>query len=103
MALPSNPWQALWARLPAPLGVEGDESFDAVGSALDAWADLDGDGAADLVLGSWRTEAVLLFAGPLTGALAPGDADARLTGAGAPYGWGGLVQTLDDLDGDSLP
>ncbi len=90
--------------------VTGQSPGDAAGSAFGG-GDVDGDGADDLLVGSWLADgagaedagAAYVVRGPITGEVSLGDAECTLTGeragdfAGAPVSLGG------DITGDGLP
>ena len=85
-------------------GVETDEGF---GSSLSAAGDMDGDGYADVVVGSPTFDAggkdkgaAWLFLGPMSGSLDTSHAIASLTGEFSSDKAGSAVAGGGDLDGD---
>ncbi len=70
-------------------------------------ADLDGDGAADVVMGTGYAEdrdgAVSVFLGPFDGLRATSDADARIVAAQRGTYLGQAVHVARDADGDGAP
>ncbi len=88
----------------ATLTIGGAGASDGLGAhAAPQVADLDGDGAADLVTSSTRDGAVFVFfsAGGLSGALTSTDADLQIDGDG-PEAFGYALHTAD-VDGDGTP
>jgi hypothetical protein len=94
--------------LGAGLAVLEGSGSDRVGSGVDA-EDLDGDGVDDLIAGATGAAgmvngsgAALVVYGPMAGAVAAADADARLGGrANGDAAGAGVVS--GDLDGDGAP
>src|SRR5436190_2035832 len=101
------------AARPADLTIYGPEVGGGTGSAV-AIADIDGDGAADLIVGSsgvsrpditttWRGE-VSVFYGPLApGVIDLAVTDPGLTITGAPSDGIGEFIVVGDLSGDGIP
>ena len=83
---------------------------DRVGYALAGNADLDGDGVADIVVGSDRSDpgglsnagTVAVFYGPVSGTAVLDDADVLRTGASGSAYLGYALASGGDLDGDGL-
>ncbi len=99
-------WAADGTELASILGNSEDDQLgiDAAGGE-----DMDGDGIADLWVGSGVADdfgewagAAYLFLGPVSGDLGPDDADASLHGEEDTL-FGLYLTTIDDLDGDGLP
>ncbi len=85
----------------------GDSYGVALGGAVDVAPDLDGDGRAELVLGSYRDStagggngAAWLFFGAVGGTGTVSSADATLLGASSGERAGWAMKGVSDLDGD---
>ena len=81
----------------------GVDNSDQIGSALAPGADLDGDGAADALIGAEQLGQIkkgvaLLFYGPLDGAISAGTADAAYTSEGETDRAGDELALLPELD-----
>jgi hypothetical protein len=82
----------------------GETAEDQAGISLSSSGDLNGDGRADLVVGSWaaggeeRGAAYVVF-GPIAGEQSLSDADVALYG-GEPGDHGGFALASGDVDGD---
>jgi len=64
--------------------------------------DVDGDGVDDLAIGDYTSNAAVIFAGPVNGAMALDDADVIFVAEGAADSTGGAISGAGDLDGDGL-
>lgn len=88
--------------------VAGAATYDAVGSALAAAGDVDGDGTGDLLVGSSASDpdgnasagSAYVLLGVPSGTVSVSDADATFTGAAASDYFGCSVAGPGDIDGD---
>ena len=87
--------------------IDGSVADDAVGAALTAGGDVDGDGTPDLLFGAsgydyggTNTGGAFLFFGPAVGSLTLGDADSLMAGEHASDNAGWSVGGAGDMDGD---
>ena len=84
----------------------GEASADLAGWSLGEAGDVDGDGLADLIIGSQAVVdgldvgAAYLVLAPVVGTLSLGDADAKLVGVAFGDGASGSVDGAGDVDGD---
>jgi hypothetical protein len=85
----------------AGVAILGDSEDLRIGEAVRSVGDVDGDGDDDLAatsfLGTGSGNAVHVFAGPLSGTLAPSDAWLTLSSTATPLGT--LLTTAEDVDG----
>ncbi len=95
-----GPVSGVMSLADADATLSGVEARDSAGGAVAAAGDLDGDGAADLLVGGAGADAIYLVAGPVTGDLALAEARAVLDGGG-DAGLGAALTSVD-FDGDGL-
>jgi hypothetical protein len=74
----------------------GIEDFDEFGAFLSGGKDLDGDGAAELIVGTPGADRICVFSGR------DGTCRWRIQGPAVARRFGTAVNVLDDLDGDGL-
>jgi len=93
----------------ADVQLTGETAGDLAGFSLDGNGDFDGNGVADLVIGSQFADdgadnggAAWVFLGPVTASASIADYDARGTGATADESAGYGVSAGADVDGDGL-
>lgn len=104
------PWDDSLGLAGAVATVDGDAAGDELGVALSGEHDQDGDGVGDLWIGapgratgSVASGAALLFLGPLSGALGPGDAAVAVSGDAPGQRIGNALRGSPDLDNDGAP
>ena len=90
--------------------IVGDQSGDALGTAVAAETDLTGDGRADILLSAPGNDqaasnagAAAAFYGPVSGGLSFTDGDFRVFGESVEDGLGGSVSGVADINGDTVP
>ncbi len=81
--------------------IDGDTDGDTLGLALDGVGDVNGDGYDDVAVARMYNDGypVLVFLGPIEGALGPADADVLLQGDPTPTMFGYTVAGVGDIDG----
>ena len=89
--------------------IVGVGDFTDLGAAIAGAGDVNGDGLADIIIGSRSDDAAspeagaaYVFLGPISGALGTGDADATILGEASLDAAGDTVAGVGDLNGDGF-